>query len=179
MSNANNIILIFIDFYNILSFNWLLRIRKNNTCEVPLIKKIQIVVRNSLDQDPDSMNMDPKHWSNVCFAGFHFVKVLVVNFFSSHIKRSSHIEYSNNQSDNNLTTWSRCRSSVVACPALEMKHHLAWNPTMTASKKSGTVHSVQRCGSVFLDDYSRDQSWVFLTNVFVVITTNCSAFTRI
>ena len=65
------IFLFFSDFYNILSFNWLLLI----TCKK--LQKKQIVVRNSLnpeqdpnsdfwlDPDPDSMNMDPIHCSAV------------------------------------------------------------------------------------------------------------------
>ena len=72
MSNNHNIILLFSDFYKIVSINWLLLIRKSYNYE-EIKNKIQIVVRNSLDPeqdpdwdfwlypDPDSMNMDPKH----------------------------------------------------------------------------------------------------------------------
>ena len=72
MLNNHNIILLFSDFYNILSFSWLLLMRKSFYHEV--IKYgifFRIVSRNSLDPDPnpdsdfwldpDSMNMDPKH----------------------------------------------------------------------------------------------------------------------
>ena len=52
MLNNHNIILLFSDFYNILSFNWLLFMRKSYNYEVILIF-FQILLRNSLDPDWD------------------------------------------------------------------------------------------------------------------------------
>ena len=47
-------ILLFSDFYNILSFNWLLLMRKSYNYEVISNFCFQIVLRNSLDPDLDS-----------------------------------------------------------------------------------------------------------------------------
>ena len=58
MLNNHNIpvILLFSDFYNILSFNCLLLMRKPYNYKVILIFSLQKVVKNSLDPDPDSMS---------------------------------------------------------------------------------------------------------------------------
>ena len=64
----NHLTLHFTDFYNILSFKWLLLIRKSHNHEVIVIFFLQKVLRNSLDPDsdfwldPDSINKDTKHW---------------------------------------------------------------------------------------------------------------------
>ena len=52
MLTKHNIILLFSDFYNLLSFNVLLLMRKCYNCEVTLIF-FQIVLRNNLDPDLD------------------------------------------------------------------------------------------------------------------------------
>ena len=60
MINNHNIILLFIDFYNILSFHWLILMRKCYNYEV--FFSFQIVLRNSFDPDPDWefwLDLDP------------------------------------------------------------------------------------------------------------------------
>ena len=77
MLNNLNIILLFSDFYNILSINWLLLIRKHY--EVILIF-FRIVLRNSLDPDsdfwldPNSNKLDSKHrlWGVSLVRPFYF-----------------------------------------------------------------------------------------------------------
>ena len=67
MLNNHNIILLFSDYYNILPI-----------FQLTSLIFLKIVLRNSLDPDsdcwldPDSMNMDPKHWEKVMLLVKHF-----------------------------------------------------------------------------------------------------------
>ena len=80
MLTKHNIILLFSDFYNLLSFNVLLLMRKCYNCEVTLIF-LQIVLRNNLDPDPNSMNMDPKHCTSDKSVGIFAVRFKILPRF--------------------------------------------------------------------------------------------------